>query len=232
VRRFAAVLFDNGDTLFHKPLAPPAIEALAARMGRPISEAEAVAAWASVKAHKRSITDHELVFGRNRSAGGHKRYYTACYEPLDDITPGLADSFYAHFKTNPESMIPYPDTRDVLGALHDAGMRIGIVSNTGWDIRAGYRLARLDQWIDTFALSFEHGTAKPEHGLFEIACSDLDVEPSEVLMVGNNGFADSGAAGLGCTCLVLPPVARGEPRGLEAALRLSGVDDTVPLTAA
>lgn len=230
MRRFAAVLFDNGDTLFHKPQAPPAIRALAARMGRSITETEAVGAWSSVKAHKRSITDEDLVFGRNRSAGGHQRYYTACYAPLDDITPGLADSFYAHFKTNPESMIPYPDTRDVLGALHDAGFRIGIVSNTGWNIRAGYRLAGLDQWVDTFALSFEHGTAKPEHALFEIACDDLGVHPAEVLMVGNNGTADSGAAGLGCTCLVLPPVGRGEERGLDAALRLTGIDDPVPLT--
>lgn len=231
VRRFVAVLFDNGDTLFHKPFAPAAIEAMAASLGKSISEAEAVAAWASVKAHKRSITDRDLVFGRNRSAGGHQHYYTTCYAPLDDIAPGLAASFYVHFKTNPESMIPYPDTRHVLSALHEAGLRIGIVSNTGWDIRAGYRRARLDQWIDTFALSFEHGTAKPEHALFEIACADLDVDPSDVLMVGNDGIADSGAASLGCTCLVLPPVARGEPRGLDAAIRLIGLDDPVSLSA-
>ena len=222
MRRFAAVLFDNGDTLFHKPFAPPAIGALAASLGRPISEAEADAAWASVKACKRSITDRELVFGRNRSAGGHQRYYTTCFAPLEEIAPGLASAFYAHFKTNPDSMIPYPDTSEVLHALHDRGVVLGVVSNTGWDIRAGYRRAGIERLIDTFVLSFEHGVAKPERDLFEIACSNLFVEPSEVLMVGNNGLADSGAAALGCTCLILPPVSRGEVRGLDAVLRLAG----------
>jgi HAD superfamily hydrolase (TIGR01549 family) len=229
VQRFAAVLFDNGDTLFHKPLAPPAIKTLATRLGRPISEPEAVAAWASVKAYKRSITDEDLIFGRNRSARGHQRYYTTCYAPLDEIAPGLASAFYTHFKTNPASMIPYPDTSDVLRALRETGLALGIVSNTGWDIRAGYRRAGIDHLIDTFVLSFEHGIAKPERDLFEIACSNLAVEPSEVLMVGNNGLADSGAAALGCTCLILPPVSRGEVRGLDAVLRLAG-SETVAAT--
>ena len=222
--QFSAVLFDNGDTLFHKPVAAPQIALLADRLGHPIDDETAAAAWAVVKAHKRSITDDELVFGRNRSADGHRRYYTACYAPLDEVVPGLAASFYLHFKTSPDSMIPYPDTGEVLRALHDAGLRLGVVSNTGWDIRAGYRRAGLEHLIDTFVLSFEHGIAKPERELFSMACLNLAVEPSEVLMVGNNGFADSGAAALGCTCLILPHVSRGELRGLDAVLRLAGIE--------
>ena len=222
--RFKAVLFDNGDTLFHKPLAPPAVAELAASLGRPIDEAEAFAAYQEVKAKKRSLGDEALVFGRNRSSDGHFAYYTACYAPLDAIAPGLAVAFYRDFKTNPASMIPYPDTEATLATLRDAGIAIGIVSNTGWDIRKGYARAGLDAMVDSFVLSFEHGMAKPEPAMWERACSELEVAPSEVLMVGNNPRADSGAAELGCTCLILPAVGRGERRGLDAALALVGID--------
>jgi FMN phosphatase YigB (HAD superfamily) len=232
VTRFAAVLFDNGNTLFHKSVRAPVIASLAAELGALIDDRRALEAWSAVKAHKLSIGDRGLVVGRNRSAEGHRRYYIECYRPLDEIVPGLAEAFYLRFKTSPESMVPYPDTVGALTAISEAGVRIGIVSNTGWDIRAGYRRAGIDGLIDAYVLSFEHGIAKPEPELFAIACRQLGVKPSETLMVGNNGVADSGAAAAGCTCLVLPEVQRGQERGLDAVLRLLGVEHSSPVGAA
>lgn len=230
--RFDAVLFDNGDTLFHKPVAPPAIAELAASLGRPLGQDEAAAAYQAVKAHKRSLRDETLVFGRNRSAEGHFAYYNACYEPLEAVAPGMALAFYRHFKTNPASMIPYPDTAPTLRALHEAGIKLGIVSNTGWNIRLGYDRAGVGELIDSFVLSFEHGMAKPEKGMWELACRELGVEPERVLMVGNNPVADSGAASLGCTCLILPGVDRGRERGLAAVLSLADVGEPAAVPAA
>lgn len=232
VTRFNAVCFDNGDTLFHKPLAPPALVELAASIGHPIDEARAVEAYQAVKSHKRTLDDETLVYGRNRSAEGHFAYYTACYSPLEDIAPGFAVEFYRNFKTNPCSMIPYPDTEGTLVSLREAGIAVGIVSNTGWNIRQGYERAGFDGLVDTFVLSFEHGMAKPERGIWEIACAELGVDPAEVLMVGNNPRADSGAVELGCTCLVLPVAGRGELRGLDAVLDLVGVERPAALPAA
>lgn len=229
--RFDAVLFDNGDTLFHKPVAPPVIVELAASLGRSIDEAQAAVAYEAVKAHKLAIEDVALVHGRNRSAAGHLAYYTACYKPLDEVVPGLSDAFYRYFKTSPESMIPYPDSGPTLRALHEAGVTLGVVSNTGWNIRQGYDRAGFGELLATFVLSFEHGIAKPEPAMWELACTELDVEPSRVLMVGNNPRADSGAADLGCTCLILPAVRRGQERGLGAALRLAGIDQPAAVPA-
>lgn len=232
MNRFEAVLFDNGDTLFHKPVAPPVIVRLAASLGHAIDEAQAAQAYKLVKAHKFEIEDPALEDGRNRSAEGHFAYYTACYEPLDDLVPGLARAFYRDFKTSPESMIPYPDTGMTLRALHESGLRLGIVSNTGWNIRQGYERAGFGDLVATFVLSFEHGIAKPDPAMWKIACAELDVDPSRALMVGNNPRADNGAADLGCTCLILPGVKRGQERGLGAALRLAGVDHPAALPAA
>lgn len=230
--RFDAVLFDNGDTLFHKPLAPPTIVSLAAALGQPVDEAQASEAYRKVKAHKRGLDDVKLVHGRNRSAAGHFAYYTACYAPLDDLVPGLAHAFYRHFKTNPESMIPYPDTAPTLRALHEAGIAIGVVSNTGWNIRQGYERAGFGDLVAACVLSFEHGIAKPEPAMWELACGELGVDPARVLMVGNDPRADSGAAQIGCTCLILPHVERGKERGLSAALRLVGIDHPAAVPAA
>ncbi len=220
---FSAVLFDNGDTLFHKRDRTPVIASLAAQLGHPVDPQRAREAWLAVKAHKHAITDEELVYGRNRSSDGHRRYYGECYAPLDELAPGLAASFYAGFKTSAESMVPYPDTAPTLSALHDAGVAVGIVSNTGWNIREGYVRAGLDPYIDAYVLSYEHGIAKPEQAIFTIACAELETEPAQTLMVGNNGVADSGAAAAGCTCLVLPKAEPGSSRGLAAVLRLVGI---------
>jgi HAD superfamily hydrolase (TIGR01493 family) len=225
VARFDAVLFDNGDTLFHKPLAPPAIVSLAGELGATVDADAAREAWESVKRAKHSVDDTDLVFGRNRSADGHRRYYLRCYEPLDRLCPGLAEAFYREFKTSASSMIPYPDTRATLEAIHRSGLAVGIVSNTGWNIRVGYERAGLADLVDCFVLSYEHGMAKPEPELFALAARALHIEPSRTLMVGNNGRADSGAVELGCTCLILPPVSRGAVRGLDAVLRLAELEE-------
>lgn len=229
---FPAVLFDNGDTLFYKPQPYSAIVSLAASLDVTIDERVAMEAYAQVRLAKRAITDQDLIFGRNRSKDGHRLYYTTCFAPLDDVAVGLADLFYTQFKTNAETMIPYPDTEPTLRALAEVDVMIGIVSNTGWNIRQGYDLNGLSGFISSFVLSFEHGVAKPDRRIWDIACADLDVDPRRVLMVGNNLQADSGAIQVGATTLLLPEVVRGDRRGLEAVLRLVGTDVPQELQAA
>lgn len=181
--RFRAILFDNGETLFHKPSAPSALAGLASSLGRPIDEQTPVEAWQAVNAQARTVSD-ALAHGCNRSAAGHRAYYMACYAPLEEIVPGLAKAFYRDIATSLRSMIPYPDTAPTLRALHEAGLALGIVAN-GYDIRAGYEIAGLAELIGAWVLSFEHGMAKPEKGMWETACRALGVQPAAVLMVGN-----------------------------------------------
>ncbi len=219
---FDAVLFDSGDTLFHKRVIPEALIRFSAELGVVIGEEEAAAAWRAAKS--RTDIDPEVAFGRNRSREGHRSYYLERYRPLDELVPGLGKAFYNGFKTDAESMVPYPDTADTLARLRDHGVKIGVVSNTGWDIRKGYELIGIDHLVDTFVLSFQHGIAKPDAGLFAEACRRLGVQPERSIMVGNDAKADGGAAAIGCTCLILPPVERGKTRGLEAVMRLIGIE--------
>ncbi len=214
--RFDAVLFDNGGTLTHRTSPVAAVRTLAARSGVQISEEEAARYWRRSKEHSRSLMA-EKRNRRNLSRADHREAYVAGYAPFEEIAPGLAELMYDEWKTNPLTMVPYPDTPAVLKAFSGAGIPIAIVSNTGWNINAGYAATGLDAFIQTFVLSCDLGIAKPAPELFLTACERLGVSPERSLMVGNNRLADSGSICVGCHCLILPPVPPGATRGLRAA---------------
>jgi HAD superfamily hydrolase (TIGR01493 family) len=159
----------------------------------------------------------------NLSRADHRAAYVNGYAPFEEIAPGLAEMMYDQWKTNPLTMMPYPDTPTVLKSFAAAGLPIGIVSNTGWSIDAGYAATGLDALVSTFVLSCDIGIAKPAPEPFLLACERLDVAPVRTLMVGNNRLADSGSICVGCNCLILPPVPPGATRGLRAAADVAGI---------
>lgn len=216
------MLFDNGGTLFARTSAPEAILRLAAEQGVEITLTEAQERWRALKGAKSKTPAARLA--RNRSQEAHRESYIAYYGPLDEICAGLAKAMYERYKTSPDTMVPYADTPGTLQRLHDAGVAIGIVSNTGWNIREGYQRAGLAHLIGAFVLSHEHGAAKPDSVLIQRACDELGADPAAALMVGNDAPADGGAAvRLGCPCLILPPAKVGSVRGLDHVLALAGL---------
>jgi len=219
--RLEAVLFDNGGTLTHRTSPVAAVRALAARLGVRIGEEDAARCWRRSKEYSRTLMAAKR--RRNLSRADHRAAYVAGYAPFEEIAPGLADLFYDEWKTNPLTMVPYPDTLAVLTSFANAGLPIGVVSNTGWSIQDGYVANGMDAFIDTFVLSCDLGAAKPDPQPFLLACERLGVPPGRTLMVGNNRLADSGAICVGCLCLLLPPVPPGATRGLRAAADLAGL---------
>jgi FMN phosphatase YigB (HAD superfamily) len=69
-------------------------------------------------------------------------------------------------------------------------------------------------------LSFEHGVQKTHPRLFEIALEQLGVSAADTVMVGDRVNRDGGAAAVGITTLILPPVPNYALRGLDVVLRL------------
>jgi putative hydrolase of the HAD superfamily len=220
--RYDAVLFDNGGTLTHRSSPVAAVVSLADRLGVEISEEDAARYWRRSKEHSRGLMA-EKRRRRNLSREDHRAAYVAGYAPFDEIAPGLAVLMYDEWKTNPQTMVPYPDTPAVLKSFTSAGIPIGIVSNTGWSINEGYVATGLDAFIQTFVLSCDLGIAKPDPEPFLTACERLGVSPDRTLMVGNNRLADSGSICVGCFCLILPPVPPGATRGLRAAADVAGI---------
>ncbi|WP_052229807.1 HAD-IA family hydrolase [Streptomyces sp. CT34] len=163
---------------------------------------------------------------RDRDARAHRALYTglALQVPLPrpELPDSLYDALYDRHRT-PAAWIPYPDAAEVLAELHRRGIRTGVVSNIGWDLRPVLRAHGLDRYLDCCVLSYEHGRQKPDPALFALACRELGVTPADVLMVGDDRTADGGATALGCAYLPVDhlPVDR-RPNGLRPVLDLVG----------
>lgn len=111
--------------------------------------------------------------------------------------PGLHDALYERHMT-PDAWSPCPDAAEVLDTLRGHGVAVGVVSNTGWDLRPVFRAHGLDRFVDTYVLSYEHGIRQPDARLFSVACAALGAEPEKTLMVGDDRHTDGGAAARGC----------------------------------
>lgn len=233
VQRVTAVLFDFSGTLFRiesteswlrTTLAEAEVSLPEPELIRAARELDEVGALPGGSFPSRRIPD-ELAHVweiRDKSAALHRAAYTGLSRQVPLPDPALHDALYARHMA-PAAWRPYPDTAEVLGALRERGVAVGVVSNIGWDLRPVFRDHGIDPYVDTYVLSYEHGIQKPDPRLFAIACDALGVDPRDVLMVGDSRHADGGAAALGCGVHFvdhLPVTER--PDGLRPVLDLVG----------
>lgn len=201
MRAFDAVVFDFGHTLFDSK--PPSSRAAEFRdaTGQELDEEALAAVLATIR--ERSRQPDELAKGRDLSAALHRKCWLELLAPLDELAPGLA-LFNYELESSARGWEPYPDARPVLTELRRRGIPVGILSDCGWDVREVFKLYGLDELVRSFDLSYEHGVCKPAPEIFRAACSQLSVDPSRALMVGDSPLTDGGAAAVGMMTLVLP----------------------------
>lgn len=217
---YDAVLFDFGDTLFHRAGGPPLLVELS---GGGASEEDAARVWDEVQ--QRARTAEALAKGRDLGLDVHRREWVALYSAFDVFADGLGAAVYEH-EMGPTGWVPFTDVKPTLQALRAAGIKTGIVSDTGWDIRVPITHGGIANLVDAYALSYEVGVIKPAPEMFLAACEQLDVAPNRVLMVGDNPVADAGALAVGMPVHLLPLTPPRGPRGLDAVLRLAGVAES------
>ncbi|MFF1297816.1 MULTISPECIES: HAD family hydrolase [unclassified Streptomyces] len=225
-----AVLFDFSGTLFRIESTESWLRGTLAETGIALPEAEITAAATALEVAgalpggANPVRVPEELAGRwatrDESAELHRATYTGLSRQVPLPDPRLYDLLYDRHRS-PSAWQPYPDAVEVLRALRERGVGVGIVSNIGWDLRPVFREHGLDPYVDTYALSYEHGVQKPDPRLFALACGSLGADPRGTLMVGDDRRADGGAAALGCGVHFVDhlPVAE-RPDGLLAVLDL------------
>ncbi|MFJ3670651.1 HAD family hydrolase [Streptomyces sp. NPDC090106] len=233
-----AVLFDFSGTLFRVESTESWLRGTLTAAGADWPEAEiaeaarALEVMGALPGGANPVRVPEDVAGiwgvRDKSAALHRAAYTGLSRHVTLPDPALHDALYDRHMT-PAAWRPYPDTAEVLRALSEGGVKVGVVSNIGWDLRPVFRAHGLDPYVDAYVLSYEHGVQKPDPRLFATACDDLGVEPGRTLMVGDDRRADGGAAVLGCGVHFVDhlPVAE-RPGGLRPVLDLVGGARTAP----
>jgi FMN phosphatase YigB (HAD superfamily) len=218
-----AVLFDFRGTLFNDEDDVAWIRNSAATIGRDLSADEAggirerLAAFESVPSIAGPLERCDTSLDVHRDA--NLAWFRAA--GLDDE---LAFAIWSR-DGHPDATFAFPDAASVLSALRAGGREIAVVSDIHYDIRDHFRNHDLDQFVDAYVLSFEHGIQKPDPAMFTLALDALGVSADRALMVGDTPANDGGAAHVGIPTYLLPGpfrAGRDGPRGLDAVLRLAG----------
>ena len=98
----------------------------------------------------------------------------------------------------------YDDVATVLRELADAGMRIGLISNTQRCLTSFQSHFELQGLIAATVSSFEHGRMKPHPSIFAAALARVDVEAPNAVMVGDSVRQDvEGALRAGMRAVLL-----------------------------
>jgi FMN phosphatase YigB (HAD superfamily) len=212
------VLFDFGNTLFaHEPL-PVTIANCARKLGVPMSDEQAVDLATRIDAA--AMTPDELAHVRDLDAAVWSRRWQILYGIADEWAALLGERINADMH-DPLAWVPYLNTGSTLKALNDHGIAIGIVSNTGWDVRSVFEAHSMTGFVTSFTLSYEAGAVKPDRKIFDAACGSLKLAPHEVVMVGDDPRADSGAALAGIRTLLLPALPPHTDNGIGAVVDLA-----------
>ncbi|MBC9729720.1 HAD family hydrolase [Streptomyces sp. TRM68367] len=225
-----AVLFDFSGTLFRVESTESWLRGTLDGAGVALPEPEVSATARALEAagalpggaNPTQVPEHlvEVWRIRDRSADLHRAAYTGLARQVPLPDPALYDALYDRHMA-PAAWQPYPDAAEVLAALRERGVAVGVISNIGWDLRPVFRGHGLDAFVDAYVLSYEHGVQKPDPRLFALACEALGADPGKTLMVGDDRRADGGASALGCAVhFVEHRPAAERPDGLRAVLDL------------
>jgi len=133
-------------------------------------------------------------------------YYRTALEalrwPAEQAQEAAADLAAALEK--PEMWRPFPEAPAVLAGLKESGYRVGILSDWSSGLPAILDALGLAAYADFAVVSAIEGVAKPQPRFFQIALERAGVAPGEVLMVGDNHYADiQGASQVGIRGLLL-----------------------------
>ena len=166
----------------------------------------------------------ELAHPRDLDPEVWRQRWAVLYGIADESVDGLGAAVDANMH-DPEAWVPYLNSGTTLRSLHAQGVAVGVVSNTGWDVRSVFAAHSLAEPVTSFTLSYEAGAVKPDRRIFSVACESLGLAAGEVLMVGDDPRADSGAVSAGIRTLLLPAVPAHADNGISVILDLVGIRD-------
>lgn len=151
-----------------------------------------------------------------------REIYRRMQAVADDLLApqGLGIDLYAR-EIDPTRWYPDPDLVSVLETLRANNIKIGLLSNCGWDVTTVLRLHDLTEYFDALVLSYKVEHRKPEPEVFQIACERLGVKPEHALMVGDKPAREQPATRIGMHHLNVD-LLHGGNVGLTAVLPFAG----------
>jgi FMN phosphatase YigB (HAD superfamily) len=104
-----------------------------------------------------------------------------------------------------------PGIKQMWAGLRRRSMRVGVCANLALPYRPPLRAALPD--IRDTGCSYEVGLVKPDPAIFRLVCDRLELQPTEVLFVGNTSAADvDGPQAIGMPAMLISEFERLWPR--------------------
>jgi phosphoglycolate phosphatase len=103
----------------------------------------------------------------------------------------IVERFFHHYghleETGEAAARPYDGAADALRALHDAGLRLAVVTNKQHRFAVALlRLLGLEAWVDVVVGGDSCERRKPDPQPLLFACDSLRVAPGQTVMVGDS----------------------------------------------
>ena len=92
--------------------------------------------------------------------------------------------------TDQARMVAYPEAAATLESLRAAGLTVGVCSNWGWELDAYLEQVGLRHLVDAAVTSARAGSRKPHPRIYTTSARSLDVDPREVVFVGDSWEPD------------------------------------------
>jgi putative hydrolase of the HAD superfamily len=127
----------------------------------------------------------------------------------------------------------YDDVAPVLSQLVDAGLQIGLISNSHRCLTSFQAHFDLQHLVCAAVSSSDHGRMKPHPSIFRAAMQLADVAPADAMMVGDSVRQDvDGALNAGMRAVLLHRSDEPHPRADDlAAARIPVITSLVELPA-
>ena len=110
-----------------------------------------------------------------------------------------------------------PEILAALEALRARRLKLGLITNSFAEDVAGWERSPLRPFFDSTVMSCAVGLAKPDPGIYLLACRDLQVAPDQTLFVGDGADDElHGARSAGLRACRALWFASGWPRGTVA----------------
>jgi 2-haloacid dehalogenase len=125
-------------------------------------------------------------------AASHRTYQTGAYRPYETLVAeaatevGLSQALAAQLAARYGELEPWPEVREVLGALRRQGLALGIVTNCSEEL--GAKAACTGGVFDVVVTAERAGYYKPHPRPYRMALDELDVAASGCLFVAGSAY--------------------------------------------
>jgi putative hydrolase of the HAD superfamily len=154
--------------------------------------------------------------GDSYDAAVFHRYTASIIRAMGGDGPGVepcAVEIYEEWASNHHFEL-YEDVPEVLQAIAQMGLRIGLISNSHRCLASFQSHFELQGLVSAAVSSSQHGYLKPHPSIFLACLQLLGVPPAEAVMVGDSVGQDvAGALGVGMKAVLVRRGAADEPFG-------------------